>query len=215
MQPMSDLLNLFPTPVLHKKRLFSGGSLSDIRRKVGQQETRGNHADEGLSHTITGPVSVFMTDETTSLLRDAIAELGTCLFGQVLDWQIKEAWANVLEPGGEQVMHLHANSFISGVVYLTGSHPSANLVMHRPSGGFDFVFSNHNRETELNVYNAPRQQLGPIDAGDVILFPSYLMHSVPTNEGEARLSLAFNAIPHALETWGYRILFGHDAPHEG
>jgi ectoine hydroxylase-related dioxygenase (phytanoyl-CoA dioxygenase family) len=46
------------------------------------------------------------------------------------------------------------------------------------------------------------------DPGDVVLFPSYLMHAVPTNPGPRRISLAFNAIPTQLDSWGYRISFG-------
>ena len=211
---MSGLISLFPTPVLHKKQLIGGDRMSEIRTRIAEQQTHTNHADDGLSHTISAAVSILLDDKTVSKIKEAISELGCHLFGQALDWTIKEAWANVLEPGGEQTMHLHANSFVSGVLYLTRSHASANLVFHRPSGGLDFVFSNHNRETGLNIFNAPRQQIGPIEAGDVVLFPSYLLHSVPTNEGKRRLSLAFNAIPHALETWGYRVLFDHDVVSE-
>ena len=43
--------------------------------------------------------------------------------------------------------------------------------------------------------------------GDLILFPSYLMHAVPPNAGGRRISLAFNAIPTRLESWGYTLSF--------
>jgi hypothetical protein len=34
------------------------------------------------------------------------------------------------------------------------------------------------------------------------------MHAVPMNPGPRRISLAFNAIPTQLDSWGYRISFG-------
>jgi hypothetical protein len=43
--------------------------------------------------------------------------------------------------------------------------------------------------------------------GDLLLFPSYLLHEVPANEGAPRVSLSFNAIPNRLTSWGYRIHF--------
>ena len=56
-------------------------------------------------------------------------------------------------------------------------------------------------------YNAEKW-IGPAPApGDVVLFPSYLMHAVPPNAGGRRISLAFNAIPARLESWGYAIRF--------
>ena len=207
---MSSVIDLFPTPVLHEKALVDEGALEEIRRAVLKTGLHENHANHALGHSINVPTLAFIAEGTESSLKKAVARLGTLMFGEAMDWQIKEVWANVLETGGEQSMHLHANSFISGVLYLTDSHPSANIVMHRPQGGGEFVFSNHNRRSSLNIYNAPRQQLGPIEAGDLVLFPSYLLHSVPVNEGGTRISLAFNAIPSALETWGYRIEFAHD-----
>jgi hypothetical protein len=37
----------------------------------------------------------------------------------------------------------------------------------------------------------------------MVLFPSYLMHAVPPNQGDRRITLSFNAIPHQLNSWGY------------
>jgi hypothetical protein len=45
------------------------------------------------------------------------------------------------------------------------------------------------------------------DPGDLILFPSYLLHEVPVNQGSERVTLAFNAIPHRLDAWGYSVSF--------
>jgi hypothetical protein len=41
----------------------------------------------------------------------------------------------------------------------------------------------------------------------VLLFPSFLLHEVPVNQGERRLTLAFNAIPQRLDAWGYATAF--------
>jgi hypothetical protein len=40
-----------------------------------------------------------------------------------------------------------------------------------------------------------------------VLFPSYLYHEVPRNQGEQRMTIAFNAMPDHLDCWGYRISF--------
>ena len=41
-----------------------------------------------------------------------------------------------------------------------------------------------------------------------MLFPSYLLHAVPANPGERRITMALNAIPTQLDSWGYKISFG-------
>jgi len=43
--------------------------------------------------------------------------------------------------------------------------------------------------------------------GDLVLFPSYMMHAVPPNQGGRRITLSFNAIPGGLDSWGYAIKF--------
>ncbi len=48
----------------------------------------------------------------------------------------------MLDTGGRQAMHNHANSFISGVVYLTRTHPDARTVFMKSPGGTDFAFKN-------------------------------------------------------------------------
>ena len=104
-------------------------------------------------------------------------------------------------------MHNHANSFISGVVYLTPTHADARTVFMKSPGGVDFAFKNDHAGVTMGPYNADKW-ISPAPApGDLVLFPSYLMHAVPPNPGERRITMSFNAIPTALNSWGYRIAF--------
>jgi uncharacterized protein (TIGR02466 family) len=124
-----------------------------------------------------------------------------------MGWSLKEMWVNVMEPGGRQAMHNHANSFISGVIYLTPVHPEARTVFMKSPGGVEFSFKNDHAGVVTGPYNADKWVSPETHPGDVVLFPSYLMHAVPMNTGERRISMAFNAIPVALDSWGYRIGF--------
>jgi uncharacterized protein (TIGR02466 family) len=148
------------------------------------------------------------------LLADAAAqmtaplvEFGALLFGERLGWSIKEMWVNVLDAGGRQAMHNHANSFASGVVYLTPTHPDARTVFMKSPGGTDFAFRNDHSQTTLSAYSADKWISPQPDPGDLVVFPSWLMHAVPPNPGPRRITLAFNAIPTRLDSWGYRIAF--------
>ncbi|MBK8174427.1 MAG: hypothetical protein IPK66_03840 [Rhodospirillales bacterium] len=129
------------------------------------------------------------------------------LFGETLPWSIRGMWVNVLDTGGHQAPHIHANSFISVVAYLTRPHPSTLTVFLRRLGGSEFVFSNHNKNASINPFNGEKWIVPTIDPGDVILFPSYLLHQVPTNRGERRITIAFNAVPSRLDNWGYKVRF--------
>jgi uncharacterized protein (TIGR02466 family) len=111
---------------------------------------------------------------------------------------------NVLDKGGSQFMHTHANSFVSGIIYITTPHPSAGTVFRKNTGGGEFIFKN---DVPLGHYSSDTWILSDIAAGDMVLYPSYLLHGVPPNEGERRITIAFNAIPHRLDSLGYKIRF--------
>jgi hypothetical protein len=89
--------------------------------------------------------------------------------------------------------------------YLTPSNASARTVFQRGMGGTEFVLRNTHAGTRSGAFNADKwiaPQPGP---GDLLLFPSYLLHEVPRNLGRDRTTLAFNAIPHRLDAWGYTL----------
>jgi uncharacterized protein (TIGR02466 family) len=167
-----------------------------------------NNSSANLAHTaMLKPSDSPLLVEAATAITPLLGDFGAVLFGERLGWSLKEMWVNVLDTGGRQAMHNHANSFISGVAYLTRTHPEARTVFMRPLGGTDFSFKNDHAGVRTGPYNAEKWISMPPEPGDVVLFPSYLLHAVPTNPGERRISLAFNAIPTHLDSWGYKISF--------
>jgi hypothetical protein len=169
---------------------------------------RGNNSSDNLSHTgMLTPGDSPLLMEAAQVVTPTLSDFGMLLFGERLGWSIKEMWVNVLDTGGRQAMHNHANSFISGVLYLTTTHPDARTVFMKSPGGSDFSFKNDHAGTAAGPYSADKWISPAPDPGDLVLFPSYLMHAVPANSGERRITMAFNAIPTHLDSWGYRIGF--------
>lgn len=205
---MSQVIGLFPTPVMRVEKFLSSELISSFTGQIKQSQTATNFKSDKLAHTpIADPKSDPMFRQIAKLVAPKLAEFGQHLFGEPLAWTIKEIWVNVLEPGGRQAIHTHANSFISGTLYLTRSHPSANIVFHKSLGGSDFIFSNHNKNAKIGQYNGSKWMMPGLSAGDLVLFPSYLLHEVPLNQGEQRISVAFNAIPERLDNFGYAVRF--------
>jgi hypothetical protein len=181
-----------------------GGLVAQFSALAGQP----NNSSANLVHTsMLKPSDSALLVETAQLITPLLADFGSLLFGERLGWSLKEMWVNVLDTGGRQAMHNHANSFISGVVYLTRTHPDARTVFMKPPGGTDFSFKNDHAGVNTGPYNADKWISMAPEPGDVVLFPSFLLHAVPTNPGERRISLEFNAIPTHLASWGYMLAF--------
>ena len=203
---MDQLFELFPTPFMHCEKLLDERLIDELKRDFVTQANTANSHSMGLVHSqMRRPQSHTLLARTSALIQPKLVEFGSHLFGDRLDWDVKEMWINILEKHGRQTIHNHANCFISGVIYLTYSHPSANTVFSKSLGGRDFVFSNAGRATTLGPFNADKWMAPDAAPGDMLLFPSYLLHEVPPNQGEQRISLAFNAIPSRLDSWGYSV----------
>jgi uncharacterized protein (TIGR02466 family) len=202
----AELFGLFPTPLQRISGLLEADLLAGLVERFTASARQRNTGSDRLLHTepVT-PKDHPLLQQTSRLIVPHVIDFGVLLLGERLNWIIKEMWINVLEPGGRQAMHNHANSFVSGVIYLTASDRSANTVFIKAPGGSDFIFNNTNARAQLGPYNADKWVSPDPQPGDMVLFPSYLLHEVPANRGARRISLAFNAIPNRLDSWGYAL----------
>ena len=203
-----EVIGLFPIPVMRVPAVLDPALVSGLISHFRAQATQDNSSSRRLTHTqMLRPQDSPLFVQAAQFITPRLSAFGVHLFGEPLGWSIKEMWVNVLEAGGHQAMHNHANSFISGVVYLTETHAESRTVFMRAPGGTEFMFRNDHRGTKPGPYCADKWISPAPTPGDLMLFPSYLMHAVPPNPGAQRITLAFNAIPTRLDSWGYSIGF--------
>ncbi len=207
--PKMHIQNLFPTPLMRVEGLLDNEHIEALIIEIKASKSAKNARSESLSHSeVLKPTENSQFLDLESKATGFVEEFGCLMFGEKLNWSIKEIWSNILLNGGHQTIHSHANSFISGIIYLTDSHSSAKTVFHKQLGGTEFVFSNTHQDTVNTPYNSDRWIASDIKRGDLLLYPSYLLHAVPTNEGQERITVAFNAIPDKIKSWDYQISFG-------
>ena len=205
---MAEVFELFPTPLLRVPALLPAAEALALGRRLAATAVVANDRSGELAHShILGPGDDPSLQDLVARLGPQVQELGTLLFGETLRWLVKELWVNVLQPGGRQALHNHANCFISGILYLSPSDDSARTAFVRGMGGTEFTFRNAHAGIAGGRFHSEKW-IAPAPApGDLLLFPSYLLHEVPPNGGAERITLAFNAIPHRLDAWGYAVSF--------
>lgn len=202
--------NLFPTPIMRLEKALPDAMMEALEKRIRNSQKVSNAQTDLLTHT--EPLSTAEINEMTDFketLAPYLNDFGFLLFGEYLEWSIKEMWMNISTTGGHQLIHSHANSFISAVIYLTDIHPSARTIFHRSMGGSEFVFSNKHKDSATTPYNADRWVPDEINRGDIILFPSYMLHAVPPNQGAQRITIALNALPDRLKSWDYEVRFSN------
>lgn len=202
-----NVVGLFPTPFTRIEGLFQGEILDTLAERARAAQRQANVRTQLLSHTqMVDPRDDAFYARIARMVVPELVNFGELLFGEKLGWNVKEMWLNVLQERGSQFIHSHANSFASGIIYVTESHPSARTVFYKSLGGTDFIFKNDD-DARMGPYNGDKWTLPEANPGDLVLYPSYLLHGVPPNQGGERITLALNAIPERLKSWGYEIRF--------
>ena len=105
------------------------------------------------------------------------------------EMEVTACWATVLATGAEHHLHSHPNNFLSGVYYLRVEPGADTIYFHDPRSQAGII---RPPVTALTAENTD-QVVVSVREGTLLLFPSYLAHSVPVNAGRGeRISLSFN-----------------------
>ena len=103
--------------------------------------------------------------------------------------KINNMWAIINTGGSANLRHQHGNSTISGAYYVRAPINSGDIVFYDPRPAP--VYS-HPNVVSPNMLNAQVNSISPKE-GALVLFPSYLDHSVNENlSGDERIVISFN-----------------------
>ncbi len=103
--------------------------------------------------------------------------------------KINNMWAIINTGGAANLRHQHGNSTISGAYYVRAPKNSGDIVFYDPRPAP--VYS-HPNVTNPNLLNAQVNGVSPKE-GALVLFPSFLDHSVNENlSNNERIVISFN-----------------------
>ena len=155
-------------------------------------EKTGDHAlvHEGQSSYITGD-EMFLNDKRLVSLWKTIQSCCDEYSEETgIDYTlISTSWFNRLEKYGSVDPHRHERSVISGAYYPKCENGSAPLMFESPLQHYAMNI-NFIKQTRFSTYS---EVFVPAD-GLLILFPSWLRHSVPPNQSNKRYTVSFNTV---------------------
>lgn len=179
-----ELLTVFPTPVqIYKHEDSIEKELKYIENiEWTSQVANGNFKSKDSYLTKHESLK-----NITSFFKECIDDYCNTIINSEQRLVITQLWGNRNPKGSKHHEHVHPNSIISGVFYLRQDSKLPPI---------QFSQSNqHAMKLDPRKYNSFNAEtfLLPCTAGELILFPSNLKHSVPINMGdEERISLSFN-----------------------
>jgi len=102
---------------------------------------------------------------------------------------INNMWAIINTGGSANLRHQHGNSTISGAYYVRAPENSGDIVFYDPRPAPVYTYP---KAVNPNLLNAQVNGISPKE-GALVLFPSYLDHSVNENlSNEERIVISFN-----------------------
>lgn len=127
--------------------------------------------------------------ELNGYFMNAVHEVMGVLSTKFKDVAITGCWANISPPGSSHNSHTHPNNFLSAVYYVSVA-PGANQINFHDPRHQIYVLASPVEQS--NIHNSEYAEVS-VEEGTLLLFPSWLVHSVPPNtSNERRISISFN-----------------------
>lgn len=179
-----ELLQLFPSPVLIVKYQEDFSEELEYVKNLNFTRTNSHYNKQSedtfiLKNAELSKIRSFIEFQINFFVKEVLSVKENLI--------ITQSWINRNSKGQSHHEHVHPNSIISGVFYFQVNEQLPPIKFKNDKGR-DFSLTPINN----NNFNSATFYL-PINAGELIIFPSSLSHSVPKNNlEEERISLSFN-----------------------
>jgi len=193
-----EILELFPTPVF---TTTLPNQYAGVTEWFFKQKMRGDKNDV-INYGDRSDNSYILDEPECKDFKPFVLGLAKT-YGDMLGYDYEsyrfgQSWLSYKHPGQHHTQHTHPNSLISGVFYFGQPEEKTPAIrLHQMSGGFNTSYISPKKvQDKRNLKYAWEQFDIEFTPGLLLLFPSYLHHSVPLNKtNSTRCSLAFNVVP--------------------
>lgn len=189
-----EVIRLFPCFVWKTKLGNEARAMARaaIHEEVGAQRAGAAHAEVGqVWQSRHGLHRVPALEPLVRYIRQGVEGVLAFLHVGAAPFEITGLWVNVAAPGGMVRMHNHPNNFLSGVYYVQVQEGADTINFHDPRPQTAVI---RPPASELTAYNTD-QVVVRVEEGVLLIFPSWLVHSVDTNKSDrVRISASFNAM---------------------
>lgn len=179
--------NLKPLPIYHQKCQLDTKNVLENLSKIDYEYISEN---DNYFSVNTKILDDHKLNDIKKEIDEKVLEFTTSILGIEQELYITESWIAKTVSGGHHSVHNHPNSLFSGVLYLQIPTDSS-ILFHYDTD----LFKNFNFQFNFKSFNEYNSQVTRVmlDNNDLIIFPSWLNHSVEINNSQIeRIVLGFN-----------------------
>ena len=181
------IAEIFPTPIYmaHLDRNFTQEELDIVQKNKATYDENVGNKTSANKHVLECAVLATLKKEILKCIDDYfIHVIGP---GEQVKPYITQSWFNYAETGQYHQWHNHSNSYLSGGIYINANKDTDKMQFQEIKFEAIKIVSK-----QRNKFNSPIHEFS-VETGDILLFPSNILHAVPANVGKhTRISLAFN-----------------------
>ena len=193
----NETLKLFPEPIFKYKlndyQNFNqelGKYIYDLYEKdnIGiQRSNRGGWHSENFKLSEPNSIQQKFAQEVQKYILNAFQNMGWKIKDKHI--RLKEMWAIINKKNNFNVIHTHANCYLSAAYYVKAPKNCGKFFVENPNIAKRYSHPEISNRNELNGEVAEID----ISEGDLLLFPGYLPHKVGKNESDNdRIVISFN-----------------------
>ena len=175
---------IFPQTYFHHTSIFNVDSLKDLKVDKDYNPKWAKACSVKVEGLFTDDLMPYIAPTVNNFLKGANMSYK--------DLKVNQPWRNTYEKGGFQELHDHGDAFLSGCIFLDNPDPDF--------GNFYF-YNRHSiellkpqRQLIDNLFGTSYLSFIPnVLKGDILIFPSYMMHGVTMHKSEKiRRTISFN-----------------------
>ena len=192
---ITDIYHIFSTPIwtgivsnykeINIKMSSYIASLRSIDPKGEKKSNVSGWHSENFDLQDAEPL--FFVNSISSVFNESLVDMGWDLEKNKL--KITGMWSIINPTNASNARHIHSNNYISAAYYLKAPDNCGDIVFYDPRS------ANVIRRPIINTMNKLNSNIFRITPkeGLLVLFPSYIHHSVKSNESnEERIVISFN-----------------------
>tara|TARA_B110000503_G_C7167937_1_gene422802 strand:- start:5362 stop:6057 length:696 start_codon:yes stop_codon:yes gene_type:complete len=196
---MSNMYAMFPTPVIRVPASQSNYDAVQLEVQAAYKKIQEIGDTTAASYLYKDSTKTELSKKTYDFIEKYNCEKlklrileATNEYVQQVGWQgptnfvIKQSWINITNQHGLHSGHCHPGYALSGTYYFRVSNTQGSICFNNPNPAMFYCNFPQGAMCPQTVDIVP-------DDGDIVLFPSWLIHSTrPNRLEEHRISIAFN-----------------------
>jgi uncharacterized protein (TIGR02466 family) len=196
---MSELYLMFPTPVVRVAATIENYDPVQLEIQAAYNQIQSTHDTSSVSYLYKSMEETDIFEKTYNFIEkyncvnlknrihDAVNQYADKIgWTGNRDYVIKNSWINIADQHDVHSVHCHPGYAISGTYYFRVSKEQGSICFNNPNPAMMHCQFPQGALCPQTIDIIPND-------GDIVLFPSWLMHSTRKNKStEQRISVAFN-----------------------